>query len=221
MVKIPKQVRDPDETRRRILAAAKVEFAKHGLGGARVDVIAARAKSNKRMMYHYFGNKEALFKLVLEDAYADFRDAEKALELDHEEPITALKKLVAFNWKYFLDNPEFITLVNSENLHKARHIKNSKRMQEMSRNFVGRMRALLDRGAEHKLFHAGLDAVQVQITVAAIGYYYLTNRYTGAIVFERNMVSSTALEERLKFNTQTVLRMVCTPETLKRLEAET
>lgn len=220
-MKIPKQVRDPDETRRRILAAAKVEFAKHGLGGARVDVIAARAKSNKRMMYHYFGNKEALFKLVLEDAYADFRDAEKALELDHEEPITALKKLVAFNWKYFLDNPEFITLVNSENLHKARHIKNSKRMQEMSRNFVGRMRALLDRGAEHKLFHAGLDAVQVQITVAAIGYYYLTNRYTGAIVFERNMVSSTALEERLKFNTQTVLRMVCTPETLKRLEAET
>ncbi len=221
MVKIPKQVRDPDETRRRILAAAKVEFAKHGLGGARVDVIAARAKSNKRMMYHYFGNKEALFKLVLEDAYADFRDAEKALELDHEEPITALKKLVAFNWKYFLDNPEFITLVNSENLHKARHIKNSKRMQEMSRNFVGRMRALLDRGAEHKLFHTGLDAVQVQITVAAIGYYYLTNRYTGTIVFERNMVSSTALEERLKFNTQTVLRMVCTPETLKRLEAET
>ena len=220
-MKTPKQVRDPDETRRRILAAAKAEFAKHGLGGARVDVIAARAKSNKRMMYHYFGNKEALFKLVLEDAYADFRDAEKALELDHEEPITALKKLVAFNWKYFLDNPEFITLVNSENLHKARHIKNSKRMQEMSRNFVDRMRSLLSRGAEQGLFHADIEAVQVQVTVAAIGYYYLTNRYTGAIVFERDMMSPTALEERLRFNTRTVLRMVCTPETLKRLEAET
>ena len=213
-----KQIRDPEETKRRIMAAAKVEFAKSGLGGARVDVIAERAKSNKRMMYHYFGNKETLFKLVLENAYADFREAEKALELDHDEPIAALRKLVSFNWHYFLGNPEFITLVNSENLHKAKHIKNSKRLQEMSRNFVGRMQTLLDRGATAGLFHKDIDAVQMNISVAAIAYHYLTNRYTGSIVFERNLMSPEALKGRLAFNIQTVLRMVCTPKTLKRME---
>ncbi|MDE2445584.1 MAG: TetR family transcriptional regulator [Alphaproteobacteria bacterium] len=203
------------------MSAAKYEFAKNGLGGARVDVIAARAKSNKRMMYHYFGDKERLFTLVIEDAYADFREAEKALELDHEEPITALRKLVAFNWDYFLKNPEFITLVNSENLHRAKHIKNSKRMLEMSRNFVGRMKNLLERGAKLGLFHANMDATQVQISVAALAYHYLTNRHTGTIVFERDLMSPQALKERLEFNTLTVLRMVCTPQTLQKLEQGT
>ena len=215
-----KQIRNPEQTKLRILAAAKIEFAKNGLGGARVDVIAVRAKSNKRMMYHYFGNKDALFKLVLEQAYGDFRTAEAALDLDYEEPMAALKKLVAFNWKYFLDNPEFITLVNSENLHKAKHIRNSKQMQEMSRNFVGRMQTLLDRGIKAGLFRKNLDPVQMQITVAAIAYHYLTNRYTGAIVFERDLMSASALKQRLAFNTETVLRIVCTPETLRKLESE-
>jgi AcrR family transcriptional regulator len=213
-----KKFRDPNETQRRIMAAAKVEFAKNGLGGARVDVIAARAKANKRMMYHYFGNKEALFKLVLEEAYADFREAEAALDLDQEEPIVALRKLVTFNWTYFLANPEFITLVNSENLHKARHIKNSKRMQEINRPFVGRMGLLLQRGVKAGLFREELDAVQVTITIASVAYYYLTNRFTAAIVFERDMMTDVALRERLNFNINSILHIVCTPETLQKLE---
>lgn len=216
-----KKFRDPDETQRRIVAAAKVEFAKNGLGGARVDVIAARAKANKRMMYHYFGNKDALFKLVLENAYGDFREAETALALDKEEPVAALRKWVAFTWDYFLENPEFITLVNSENLHKARHIKNSKRMQEMSRPFVSRMAHLLKRGAEAGLFRDDLDPVQMNITLASIGYYYLTNRFTGTIVFERDLMTDAALKERLAFNIQSILRIVCTPETLRKMETET
>ena len=213
-----KKFRDPEETQRRIMAAAKVEFAKYGLGGARVDVIAARAKANKRMMYHYFGNKEKLFRLVLENAYAAFREAEAALALDAEEPISALRKLVMFNWNYFLANPEFITLVNSENLHKARHIKNSKRMTEMSRPFVGRMAALLIRGINAGLFRKDLDEVQVTITIASVAYYYLTNRFTAAIVFERDMMTAEALQARLAFNTESILRIVCTPETLRKME---
>jgi AcrR family transcriptional regulator len=213
-----KNFRDPEETQRRIMAAAKVEFAKNGLGGARVDVIAARAKANKRMMYHYFGNKEKLFQLVLEDAYAAFREAEAALALDAEEPIAALRKLVTFNWSYFLANPEFITLVNSENLHKARHIKNSKRMTEISRPFVGRMAGLLRRGVDAGLFRQDLDAVQVTITIASVAYYYLTNRFTAAIVFERDFMTNTALQERLAFNSESILRIVCTPETLRKME---
>jgi len=214
------RARDPEATRLRILAAAKAEFARKGLGGARVDDIALRAKSNKRMMYHYFGNKEELFRIVLEEAYGDIRAAEAKLELDRLDPVEALRKLVAFTWKYYLDNPEFITLVNSENLHKARHIKDSVRIREMSRPFVDRMRLLLERGATAGLFRKGLDPVQINITIAAIGYYYLTNRFTGSIVFERDLMSERALTERLDFNTRTVLRLVCTPETLKKIEGQ-
>jgi AcrR family transcriptional regulator len=214
-----KRPRNPDDTRRRILAAAKAEFAKKGLGGARVDDIAARAKANKRMMYHYFGNKDDLFSLVVEDAYAEFREREAALELDSLDPVEAIRALIAFIWKYFLDNPEFITLVNSENLHKARHIKKSQRMQEMSRSFVGRMQSLLERGAKTGVFRKGLDPVQVNISIAAVGYYYLTNRFTASIVFERDMMAAEALAARLIFNTQTILRMICTPQTLERIDA--
>jgi AcrR family transcriptional regulator len=214
------KARDPDATRARILKAAKAEFARKGLGGARVDDIALRAKSNKRMLYHYFGNKEDLFRITLEDAYADIRAAEARLEIEKDDPITAIKRLVSFTWKYYLDNPEFITLVNSENLHKARHIRSSKRMREMSRPFVGRMRDLLARGAAAGLFRADLDPVQVNITIAATGYYYLTNRFTGSIVFERDLMSEAALAQRVDFNTRTILRMVCTPATLARIEAK-
>jgi AcrR family transcriptional regulator len=206
------KTRDPDATRARILAAAKTEFAKKGLGGARVD------EANKRMLYHYFGNKEELFRITLEDAYAGIREAEAKLEIEKDDPITALKRLVRFTWEYYLRNPEFITLVNSENLHKARHIKASERMREMSRPFVGRMRSLLERGAKEGLFRKDLDPVQINITIAAIGYYYLTNRFTGSIVFERDLMDDKALAQRLDFNTKTILRVVCTPETLAKLE---
>lgn len=214
-----KKPRNPYDTKRRILAAAKVEFAKKGLGGARVDDIAARAKANKRMMYHYFGNKEELFRQVVEDAYGEFREREAALELDSLEPVAAVKTLIAFIWKYFLDNPEFITLVNSENLHKARHIKKSQRMQEMNRSFVRRMQRLLERGVKAQVFRKGLDPVQVNISIAAVGYYYLTNRFTGSIVFERDLMAEDALAARLEFNTRTILRMICTPQTLERIDA--
>ena len=210
--------RDPNATRARILAAAKAEFARKGLGGARVDDIAARAKANKRMLYHYFGNKDDLFRITLEDAYADIREAEARLEIEKDDPITALKRLIRFTWNYYIDNPEFITLVNSENLHKARHIKESERMREINRPFVARMRSLLERWAKARLFRPDLDAAQVNITIAAIGYYYLTNRFTGSIVFARDLMSQAALDERLDFNIKTILRVVCTPETLARIE---
>jgi AcrR family transcriptional regulator len=212
------QVRDPDATKQRILAAATQEFARFGLGGARVDRIAVRAKSNKRMLYHYFGNKDDLFAITVENAYREFREQEAALLLDSLEPVLAMQRLVRFIWDYFLGHPEFITLVNSENLHKAKHLKASKRTTDMSRKFVARMQALLARGEAAGVFRHGLDPVQVNISIAAIAYYYLTNRFTGSIVFERDLMSKDALAARLAFNTNTVLRMVCTAEEIVRLE---
>ncbi len=212
--------RDADATRVRIRAAAKAEFASKGMGGARVDAIARKAGANKQLMYHHFGSKDELFRLVLEEAYGDFRQAEAALALEELNPVEAIIRLVTFTWNYYLANPEFLTLVASENLHKARHIRDSPRMRDMSRQFVGRMRNILKRGVEMKLFHTDVDPVQLQITIAAIGYYYLSNRFTGSVVFERDLMSKRALRERLDFNIKTILRLVCTPETLRRLEVK-
>ena len=202
------RTRDAGATRARILEAAKREFAKNGLGGARVDVIAEKAKANKRMIYHYFGSKEVLFQTTLENAYIDIRTAEQKLNLDHLEPAAALERLVRFTWDYYLRNPEFITLVNSENLHHAKHLKKSEVVQAYARRFVAMVNAILDRGVAAGVFRPGVDPVQLNITIAAIGYYYLTNRFTGSILFEKDMMAKTALEERLRFNIETILRLV-------------
>lgn len=204
------RTRDAEATKARILEAAKREFAKNGLGGARVDVIAEKARANKRMIYHYFESKEGLFQTILENAYVDIRTAEQKLNLDHLAPKEALERLVRFTWDYYLKNPEFITLVNSENLHRAKHLKKSEVVKVYSRKFVSMVKTILDRGVEAGVFRNGVDPVQLNITIAAIGYYYLTNRFTGSIVFERDLMAKDALEERLRFNIDTIMRLVAT-----------
>jgi AcrR family transcriptional regulator len=202
------RVRDAEATKTRILDAAKKEFAKKGLAGARVDDIAEKARANKRMIYHYFASKEGLFQTVLENAYVDIRTAEQKLNLDHLDPRTALERLVRFTWDYYLKNPEFLTLVNSENLHRAKHLKKSEKVKVYSRRFVGMVKSILDRGVAQGVFRSEVDPVQLNLTIAAIGYYYLTNRFTGSIVFERDLMAKDALEERLRFNIDTILRLV-------------
>lgn len=200
--------RDADQTRKRILDAATIEFARKGLGGARVDEIALRSKANKRMIYHYFGSKERLFTAVLEEAYTGIRSAEQKLHLDEMEPAEAISTLVRFTWNYYLENPEFLTLVNSENLHRARHLKTSEIVRESSGKFVQMVKSILERGVAAGVFRDGIDPVQLNITIAAIGYYYLTNRFTGAIVYSRDFMAPEHLEARLAFNLDTILRLV-------------
>ena len=202
------RLRDPGATKTRILEAAKREFAKFGFGGARVDSIAVRAHANKRMIYHYFSSKEELFTAVLEEAYLDIRAAERKLALDTLEPEEALDTLVRFTWKYYLANPAFLTFVNSENLHKARHLKNSAIINQEYPHFIAVVEGIIDRGVIKGVFRRGLDAVQLNITIAAINYYYLTNRYTGSIIYDRNLMSEKHLDERLQFNVDTIRRLV-------------
>lgn len=205
----PPRIRDAEATKLRILEAAKKEFAQNGLEGARVDTIALEAQANKRMIYHYFESKENLFKVIIEQAYLDIRSEEALLNLEKLSPKEAITEFVKFTWSYYLKNPEFITLVNNENLNKARHIKDSSVLREVSKNFVARIQAILDKGAQDGTFRSGLDAVQVNITIASIGYYYLTNSHTGSVIFNRDFLSKTALQERLSFNIDTILRLLC------------
>ena len=206
----PARSRDADATKARILVAARAEFARLGLAGARVDAIAARAKANKRMIYHYFKDKDDLFRAVLEDAYGDIRAAEAKLDLDAMDPEAALSAFVAFTWSYYLRNPAFLALVRSANLHKGRHFRGSKRIETMHEGFLPLIGRILDRGVAAGCFRAGVDPMQLHITIAAVSFYYLTNRYTGSVVYRTDLAAPGALEARLAFNVETVLRIVRT-----------
>lgn len=209
MAEITKKMkRDGNATKARILKAAKQEFARHGLGGSRVDEIAKVAQVNKRMIYHFFFSKEKLFQTVLERAYLDIRKAETELDLQSLSAPEALEKLVRFTWNYYLKNPEFLSLVNSENLHRAKHIKSLSSPQIAYRGLVKIVEDVLRRGQESGEFSTGIDATQLNITIAAISYFYLTNRYTGSQLYERDLMSREALEERIAFNVETILRLV-------------
>ena len=197
--------RDPEKNRGRILAAALAEFARHGLGGARVDRIAARAGANKRMLYYYYGNKEDLFLAVLESRYAHIRRAEHGLRLGALDPVEGIRRLIAFTWDYYLKHPEFLTLLNSENLHRARHLQRSRHIAAMHSPLVATLRDLLERGAREGEFRRGVDPVQLYISIAALGYFYLGNRYTLSTIFERDLLSARNKAERLKHMTTLVL----------------
>jgi AcrR family transcriptional regulator len=200
--------RDPDRTRARILDAATREFARYGLGGARVDRIAERAGANKRMLYYYFGDKDGLFLAALEGAYARIRSAEQGLDLEHRDPREALRRLVAFTWDYYLDHPEFLTLLNSENLHKGRHVRRSARVREMHVPLVRTLARVLRRGEAARLFRKGIDPVQLYISIAGEGYFYLSNRYTLSRIFGRDLMSARALAGRARHMTDMVLHAV-------------
>jgi len=196
------------ETRARILEAATAEFAHYGLGGARVDRIAERAGANKRMLYYYFGSKDELFLAVLEAAYAHIRSAEQELDLEHTDPREALKRLVEFTWQYYLEHPEFMTLLASENLHKGRHVRRSRRVRELHTPLVETLRGILRRGEREGLFRRGVDPVQLYISIAGEGYFYLSNRYTLSRIFARDLMAPRELAGRARHITQTILNSV-------------
>ena len=202
------QSRDPERTRQKILQAATEEFARYGLGGARVDRIAARAGANKRMLYYYFRDKDNLFLTALEGRYAHIRAAERALDLEHLPPRLALRRLVEFTWDYFLAHPEFMTLLNSENLHKGRHVQRSRSVPEMHMPLVETLRSLLQRGERAGVFRKGIDPVQLYISIAGEGYFYLSNRYTLSQIFGRDLMTRRALAARARHNAEMILNAV-------------
>lgn len=202
------RTRDAERTRLQILRAAMTEFAGQGLGGARIDAIAERAGINKRLIYYYFGAKDDLFLAVLELTYADIREAELELHLDAASPADAVRRLVAFTWDHFLAHPEFLTLLNSENLHRARHLKNSKHIREMNSPLVRTLGELLERGRRDGVFRGGVDPVHLYISIAGLAYFYLSNNFTLSTIFGRDLKSPKALSERLSHITEVVMGYV-------------
>lgn len=188
------QSRNPERTRAAILEAARREVAAKGLAGARIDVVARRAGTNKRMIYHYFGDKDALYLAVLEDAYRHIRNAEHRLDLARKQPVEGLRELALFTWHYFLDHPEFLSILATENLNQARYLRQSQSILEMHSNFISELEGVLRRGETTGDFRAGLDAVDVYLTIASLGFFYLSNRYTLSTIFQRDLAAPAELE---------------------------
>ena len=192
----PRGQRDPEATQRALLAAATAEFAEKGLAGARVDEIARRAGVNKQLVYHHFGNKEALYRAALEQVYAGIRAAERALHLADLAPEAALERLVGFSFDYLLEHPEFVALLNDENRRGATHLRASDGLQAMHSPLVDLLRETLRRGGEAGIFRADLDPVQVYISIAALSYFYFSNNSSLSAIFGQALGAARAVAAR-------------------------
>lgn len=204
--------RDPAAMQRRILQAAMHEFATHGFGGARVERISRRARTVDRMLYYYFGSKDGLFRAVLEDSYEQLGQAEQQLRLADTAPAQAMRELIAFTWHYYLEHPEFIRLLNSENLYRGAHLKKSRRVKSLSFPLLSILAGLLERGAAQGTFRRDVDPVQIYITIAALGYFYLSNQHTLSRFLGVELMQPARRDAWLEHITRVVMDHICKPQ---------
>jgi AcrR family transcriptional regulator len=202
------RTRDAERTRTAILRAAVAEFAALGPGGARTEAIAARAGVNKKLLYYYFANKDDLFLAAIELAYADIRSAERQLRLDTLEPADAVRSLVAFTWRHYVEHPEFMRLLESENLAAAAHLKRSTRVRDLNSPLVPMLADVVARGERAGLFRAGIDPLQLYVSIAGLAYFYLSNNHTLSTIFGRDLREPAAMEDRLAHITDVVMAYV-------------
>jgi AcrR family transcriptional regulator len=200
--------RDPDATRKNIIEIATEEFAEKGFNGARVDDIAARTNTSKRMIYYYFGDKEGLFVAVIEQAYGRIRQIEASLKLDHIEPESALRTLVGFTFDYQNANEGFIRLVMVENIHRGVHLARSGSLAELNFPVIASLRDIYQRGRAAGVFRDGIDEIDLHMSISAMCFFNVANRATFSRIFQREMASPEALARRREIVIDTILRYV-------------
>jgi len=192
------QRRDPAATRRKLLTAARREFAKSGLAGARVDEIADRAGVNKQLVYHYFGDKDALYLAVLEWVYEEIRAQERKLNLEGLPPTLAIRKLIESSFDHLALHPDFIVLLNDENRNGARHVRASLKIEDMHSPLVSMVSKILKEGVRAGTFRKGINPVHLYISIAGLSYFFFSNTPTLSAIFGRDLSSAAAKRARRK-----------------------
>jgi AcrR family transcriptional regulator len=177
----------PEANRARIVEAAIDEFAARGFKGASMDAIAGRTHTTRALINYYFGSKERLYIAVLEQVYAEIREAEAQLDLDHLSPAEAVRRVVEFTYNYYLEHEGFVRLVVAENQARGRHLRRSKAMRTLNRPIIDRLARVIARGQAEGLFRADLDPVEIHKSIAALGIFNVTNQYTFGAIFQRDM----------------------------------
>jgi AcrR family transcriptional regulator len=177
----------PEANRGRILAAAVAEFAARGFKGASMDAVAARTSTTRALINYYYGSKEKLYLAVLERVYAEIREAERALELDHLPPLDAIRRIVEFTYNYYVDHEDFVRLVVAENQARGRHMKKSAAMRSLNRPIIDTLGSVIVRGQTEGVFRPDVDAIDVHMAIAALGMFNVTNQFTFGAIFQRAM----------------------------------
>ncbi|MGH2893134.1 MAG: TetR/AcrR family transcriptional regulator [Solirubrobacteraceae bacterium] len=184
-----KRQRDAVQTRREILEVATKEFADQGYAGARVDRIAAQTRTAKRMIYYYFGGKEQLYVAVLEQAYAGIREAEQQIDVEHLDPVSAIRRLAELTFDHHESNPDFIRLVSIENIHRAEHLAQSERLTTLNNPAIELIARILDRGRASGAFVRDVNAVDLHMMISAFCVFRVANRHTFGAIFDRDLTS--------------------------------
>jgi AcrR family transcriptional regulator len=208
------RVQDPEGTRRDILKIASEEFARNGLSGARIDEIAARTRSSKRMIYYYFGDKEGLYLCALENAYRMVREGEAKLETDGLSPLEALRRLVEFTFDHHHQHEEFIRMVMIENIHHGQYLDRSDVIRELNETAIDHIARIYSRGVAEHMFREGLDPVELHWQISALCFFNVSNRATFSRIFGRDL-GDASMQRRLRANVVgMVMRFVALPELL-------
>jgi AcrR family transcriptional regulator len=180
--------RDAARTRAEILDVATDEFANRGFSGARVDEIAARTRTTKRMIYYYFGGKEQLYRAVLERAYSEIRAAERTVDVEHLDPLTAVRRLAEVTFDHHEAHPAFIQLVGVENAQHARHVAQVAQLVDLNSSAVDLLHGVLRRGQEDGVFRTDVDALDVHMMISSFCFFRVANRHTFGALFDRDLV---------------------------------
>jgi AcrR family transcriptional regulator len=199
---------DPEGVRRDILAAAREAFVENGFSGARVDDIATRTATSKRMIYYYFGDKRGLYAAVLEQAYAGIRNQELKLDLSTLPPAKALAELAGRTFDYHANNPDFVRLVMVENIHHAQHIAASEKIATLNLTAIDTVRPIYERGVAAGQFRDDLSPLDIHLTISALAFYNVSNRATILALFQHDMGEPGTLARRRQHIIETVLRFV-------------
>lgn len=182
-----KQRRDSAATRERILQVALTEFASHGYSGGRIERIARVARSNVRMIYHYFGGKDGLYLTALERSYRGIREQEQMLDLGDVDPVTGMRRLIDLTFDFLATDPHFARLIMGENLMMGKMVSKSKTIPEMTRPLVKSLESILKRGQEQDTFHLSIDAENLYISILGLCFIHISNRHTLGRMFRRNL----------------------------------
>jgi AcrR family transcriptional regulator len=205
--KLPR-TNDPARTMADIIEVATREFADKGLAGARIDAIAAAMRTSKRMIYYYFGSKEALYLAVLEEAYRRIRAIESEAHLDDLAPEDALRKLVGHTVDYQWNHPEFVRLVQSENIQRAQYLAQSKTIHKLNASAIDGLRRVLERGQKAGVFRAAIDPVDLHMSISALSVFNVANRHTFGLIFSRDFESPGARITRRDSVIEMIVRFV-------------
>jgi len=204
----PTRTNDPARTMADILAVATSEFANKGLSGARIDEIAAATRTSKRMIYYYFGSKQGLYVAVLEEAYRRIRNIESELHLEDLPPEDALRRLVGFTFDYQLDNPDFIRLVMTENIHRGEFLAKSKSIQQLNVPAIAAVRQIYERGVAAGVFRKDVDPIDLHMSISALCFFNVSNRHTFSLIFKRDLDSPRAIGARRDSIIEMIVRFV-------------